>query len=139
MQDFRNLKVWEKGHALTLSVYAATRSFPREELFGLASQMRRSASSVPSNLAEGCGRDTKAAMAYFAGISMGSASELEYQLLLSRDLGLLVESDYASMNSQTVEVKRMLASYIRSQRPNRSRRSRGHEDLTPESLTPEIL
>lgn len=81
VRDFRKLKVWEKGHALTLSIYTVSQNFPREELYGLTSQMRRAASSIPTNIAEGCGRNSDAELARFMQISMGSASELEYQLL----------------------------------------------------------
>jgi four helix bundle protein len=87
MRDFRTLKVWEKAHALVLSVYRATSSFPRDELFGLTSQMRRSAASIPTNIAEGCGANTDAEFARFCQYAVRSSCELEYQLLLSRDLG----------------------------------------------------
>ena len=82
MQDFRNLKVWEKAHAFTLDVYRVTASFPREERFALVDQLRRSASSIPTNIAEGCGRETDRDFAQFINIAAGSASECEYQLLL---------------------------------------------------------
>jgi four helix bundle protein len=78
MRDFRSLKVWHKSHELTLAIYLATRSFPSDERFGLTSQMRRASSSIPANIAEGCGRDGEAELARFMQISMGSASELEY-------------------------------------------------------------
>lgn len=112
MQDFHKLKVWEKAHALTLSVYAVTKSFPKDELFGLTSQMRRCSSSIPSNLAEGCGRSGQAELARFASIAMGSASELEYQLLLARDLGFIDTNAYTDLHERTTEVKKMLASLI---------------------------
>jgi four helix bundle protein len=89
MQDFRKLKVWQKAHQLTLRVYEVTRKFPKAELYGMVSQMRRSWSSIPRNIAEGCGRGTDLDFARFLQISMGSASELEYDLLLSHDLGYL--------------------------------------------------
>ena len=112
MQDFRKLKVWEKGHALTLAVYKATSSFPRDEVYGLTSQMRRSSSSVPTNIAEGCGRDSMLEMRKALRLAMGSASELEYQLLLSRDLGYLPPKTYGGLNEAAVEEKRMLAAFI---------------------------
>ncbi len=112
MQNFRNLKVWQKAHRLTLAVYQFTRVFPREEMYGLTSQMRRCSCSVASNIAEGCGRGGDADMSRFLQIAMGSASELEYQLLLSHDLGLLAESDHKLLASQATEVKRMLASLL---------------------------
>jgi four helix bundle protein len=112
MQDFRELKVWEKGHQLTLDVYRKTVSFPRDELYGLTSQIRRASSSIPANIAEGCGRDSSAELRRFLEIAMGSASELEYHLLLAKDLGYLPESEYVPLHQLTCEVKRMLASFI---------------------------
>lgn len=108
MKDFRNLKVWEKAHHLTLALYPVTASFPRDEAYGLASQIRRSASSIPSNIAEGCGREGDPEFARFCIIARGSASELEYQLLLARDLKLIQPGDYEKLSAQTVEIKRML-------------------------------
>ena len=108
MKDFRNLKVWEKAHKLTLALYQITTSFPPEESYGLTSQIRRAASSVPSNIAEGCGREGDAELARFCIIARGSASELEYELLLARDLTLLQAEDYEQLSQQVVEVKRML-------------------------------
>jgi four helix bundle protein len=87
MRDFRKLKVWEKSHQLTLSVYEITGGFPDDERFGLTSQMRRACTSIPTNIAEGCGRDGHAELARFLQIAMGSASELEYQLLYSERVG----------------------------------------------------
>ena len=84
VKDFRELKVWQKAHQLTLTVYQLTAAFPREELYGLTSQLRRSCSSIPANLAEGCGRNGDAEFARFCSIAMGSASEVEYHLLLAQ-------------------------------------------------------
>ena len=112
MRDFRELKVWEKGHWLTLAVYKMTVTFPRDELYGLTSQIRRSASSVPANIAEGCGRDGEAELARFLRIAAGSASELEYHLLLARDLRLLKIEDYEQLAGEVTEIKRMLTSFI---------------------------
>jgi len=116
MQDFRNLEVWRKAHALTLDVYRMTRAFPAEELYGLTSQMRRSASSVPTNIAEGCGRSGNKELVRFLQIAMGSASELEYQLLLSRDLDYTPPAQYESLQKQVVTVKKMGVSLMRSLR-----------------------
>jgi four helix bundle protein len=112
MQDFRKLQVWEKAHRLTLAVYKATNIFPKEELYGLTSQMRRSSASIPTNIAEGCGRDGNAERARFCQIAMGSASELEYQLLLARDLEMLENSAYEQLNTDLIQVKRMLNVFI---------------------------
>lgn len=108
MRDFRSLKVWNKAYQLTLEVYKATQRFPKEELYGLTSQTRRCAASIAANIAEGCGRDGRAELGRFLQIAMGSASELEFHLLLARDLGLLSTGDFSRLSEQVVEVKRML-------------------------------
>ena len=89
MKDFRKQKVWQKSHKLTLEIYKVTMGFPRDEIYGLTSQLRRCCSSIPANIAEGCGRNSDADFSRFLQISMGSATELEYHLLLSHDLGML--------------------------------------------------
>ena len=119
MQDFRNLKVWEKSHRLTLDIYRITGTLPRHEMYGLTSQLRRAAASVPANIAEGCGRDTGAELARFLQIAMGSARELEYHLLLARDLTYIDSKDYTSANAEVVQIKRMLAPLIKSLRVTR--------------------
>ena len=108
MKDFRKLLAWDKAHQLTLAIYHVTATLPREETYGLVSQMRRAASSIPSNIAEGCGRDGDAELSRFCVMARGSASELEYQLLLSRDLKLIQSQEYEQLTQQTVEIKRML-------------------------------
>ncbi len=108
MQDFRELQVWHKAHQLTLAIYPITAAFPREELYGLTSPLRRSCSSIPANLAEGCGRNGDAEFARFCSIALGSASELEYHLLLARDLKLIQPRDYEPLAQRTTELKRML-------------------------------
>ncbi len=112
MQAFRHLKVWEKAHQLTLSVYEVTRSFPRDELYGLTSQLRRAAVSVGANIAEGCCRKGDVEFSRFLQIAIGSASELEYHLLLARDLGFLPQADHEQISADAVEVKRMLATLL---------------------------
>jgi four helix bundle protein len=116
MQDFRNLKVWQKAHQLVLDVYKATKVYPKEELFSLTSQMRRSAMSIPTNLAEGCGRGSDADFARFLWMANGSTKELDYQLILSRDLRYLDAESYTSLTSLLDEVKRMLTGLIQSVR-----------------------
>jgi four helix bundle protein len=113
MRNFREIKVWEKSHQLTLTIYKVTQAFPVEERYGLTGQMRRASASIPANIAEGCGRSGDAELRRFMQISMGSASELEYQLVLASDLGYLDQDTYQQLNTQTVEVKRMLASFIK--------------------------
>ena len=117
MKNFRQLKVWQTAHALTLAVYKVTRSFPREEMYGLTSQLRRSSASVPSNLAEGCGREGDAELARFCSIARGSASELKYQLLLARDLNLITESEHKKVSSKAIEVKKCLPLSLRNSEP----------------------
>jgi four helix bundle protein len=112
LKDFRDLKVWEKSHNLALLVYKYTQPFPKQEMFGLTSQMRRAAVSIPANIAEGCGRGGNFELARFLSIAMGSASELEYLLLISAGLGFLNRIDYKELELATTEVKRMLASLI---------------------------
>ena len=112
MKDFRDLVVWQKAHDVALRVYQFTRPFPTEERYGLTAQLRRSASSIGANIAEGCGRGSDADFRRFLHIAMGSASELEYHLLLSRDLHYLGEKEYQSLNGAVTEVKRMLTSLI---------------------------
>ena len=112
MQGFRQLIVWQKAHELTIEVYGVTARFPREELYALTSQLKRAAASIGANIAEGCGRGSDADFARFLLIAMGSASELEYHLLLAHDLRFLTKETYAGLNARTTEVKRMLASLI---------------------------
>ena len=113
MKDFRKLQVWQKSHQLTLALYRVTRSFPRDEIYGLTAQIRRASSSIPANLAEGCGRNGDAELARFCNIAGGSASELEYHLLLARDLELIQPNDYELLTQQTIEIKRMLTVFVR--------------------------
>ena len=120
MQSFRNLKVWEKAHAITLDIYLASRAFPKDELYGLTSQMRRASASVGANIAEGSCRKGDVEFGRFLQIAMGSASELEYHLLLAHDLHILQPLDYERLSDRVIEVKRMLASLIRSVRELKS-------------------
>ncbi len=119
MRDFHKLNVWHKSHQLTLDIYAATRQFPKDELYGLTSQSRRSAASIPANIAEGCGRDGDGDFARFLQIALGSASELEYHLLLACDLHLLDSQTHQRLTANVREVKQMLTSFIQKVRPDR--------------------
>jgi four helix bundle protein len=121
MKNFRDLKVWEKAHGLVLGCYEVTSSFPKQEIFGIVSQIRRSASSIPANIAEGCGRRGNAELHRFLQMAMGSASELEYHLLLSRDLNFLKTDRYDHLQTQVTEIKRMLAALIRKVDGERNR------------------
>lgn len=106
------MKVWDKAHVLTLDVYKSSNAFPRGELYGLTSQMRRSSASIGANIAEGCCRKGDNELGRFLQIAMGSASELEYHLLLAHDLEMLKSLDYQRLSEEVVEVKRMLSSLI---------------------------
>tara|TARA_R110002096_G_scaffold168538_4_gene339384 strand:- start:4341 stop:4700 length:360 start_codon:yes stop_codon:yes gene_type:complete len=117
MRDFKKLQVWEKAHELTLSVYRATSGFPKSEVYGLTSQMRRSASSIPTNIAEGCGRSTDTDFCRFLTIAMGSASELHYQIILAGDLGYLDQHLSSDHSAKIEEIKRMLTGFIRKLAP----------------------
>ena len=108
MKDFRNLDVWKKSHQLTLSTYAITKDFPKHELYGLTSQLRRAAVSVPANLAEGCGRSNDGDFHRFVQNAMGSTTEVEYHFLLARDLGLLSAEAHREVDVQIQQLKRML-------------------------------
>jgi len=113
MKDFRDLQVWHKAHRLTLDSYKATSRFPREELFGMTSQIRRAAVSIAANIAEGCGKRGNGEFQRFLGIAAGSASELEYHFVLAHDLSLLEDIQYKQLNDGVITVKRMLAGLLR--------------------------
>ena len=112
MRNFRQLEVWKKAHSLALDLYRLTASFPTSEKYGLVTQIQRAAASIGANLAEGCGRDTNADFRRFVQIACGSACEVEYHLILARDLDLIDDPTYSRFNAQTNEVKRMLHGLI---------------------------
>jgi four helix bundle protein len=108
MGDFKKLDVWQAAHSLACEVYRNTGTFPKTETYGLTAQLRRSAASIPANIAEGCGRNGDAEFSRFVRISLGSATELEYHLLLSRDIGLLDAPTHARLSAQAVRIQAML-------------------------------
>ena len=108
MRDFRQLEVWRKSHNLTLSIYGLTSQFPREEIYGLVSQIRRACASIPTNIAEGCGRGSSADFARFLQIALGSASETEYLILLAHDLKYFNPDQYDRLIDTVIHIKRML-------------------------------
>ena len=118
MRDFKRRVVWEKAHDLTLGIYQVTQSFPRSEMYGLVSQLRRAAGSIPANIAEGCGRNSEAELARFLQIAAGSASEVEYDILLARDLDFIDPQKYNKLDSQVNEVKKMLNAFLKKLRAN---------------------
>jgi four helix bundle protein len=109
MGDFKKLEVWQLAHKVARDVYQITVHFPRTEAYGLTGQLRRSAASIPANIAEGCGRDGDPEFSRFVRISLGSANELEYHLLLSHDIGLLTSSNYETLAAQVRRLQGMLA------------------------------
>lgn len=111
MRDFHKLGIWQRSHQLTLDVYNVSKSFPKEELFGLTSQIRRAVSSIPTNIAEGCGRASNKDFAHFLQISIGSASEVEYELLLAHDLEYLNDDAFNKLTSETIAIRKMINSY----------------------------
>jgi four helix bundle protein len=110
MKDYRHLDVWMKAHKVALAVYEASRGFPKDEIYGLTSQMRRAAVSICANIAEGCGRKSDSELARFLQIARGSASELDYHFLLAHDLKYLSQVEYGELESRVREVQRMLTS-----------------------------
>ncbi len=117
MQDYQNLKVWQKSHELVLSLYKTTAKFPKEEQYGLTSQIRRSAASIPANIAEGSARSGDPEFTRFLYIAQASASELDYHLLLCRDLKLLSSADYETFAESLNHIRRMLTSLIKTLNP----------------------
>jgi four helix bundle protein len=108
MQNYKELKVWEKAHGFTLKVYEHSSKFPKEETYSLTNQLRRAASSIPANIAEGSGKNTQAEFAHFLNIALGSANEAEYFLLLAKDLNYLQKDLYDALYVQINEIKAML-------------------------------
>ena len=113
MKDFRNLQVWDKAHLLVLELYRTTRTFPREEIYGVVSQIRRCSASVAANIAEGCGRKGNGEFHRFLQVAAGSGSVLDYDLLLARNLGSIVDAAYRRLSPRVVEVRRMLSALLR--------------------------
>jgi four helix bundle protein len=112
MRNYRDLQVWSKAHSLTLELYRLSRNFPRDEIYGITAQIRRSASSIGANLAEDCGRQSENEMARFLKISLGSASELDYHLLLAHDLGLLASEQHQNAARELTSIRKMLRSLL---------------------------
>ena len=118
MQNYRTLKVWEKAHTFTLDIYKITLVFPKIETYALADQMRRSASSIPTNIAEGCGRNSNLELSHFLNVALGSSNEIDYQILLTKDLGYISQEQYELLKNQIGEIKAMLITLISKLRNN---------------------
>lgn len=106
MRDFKKYQIWQLSHQFTLDVYQLTKDFPKEEKFGITSQLRRASSSIPTNISEGCGRDSDAEFNRFLTIALGSASESEYLLLLSKDLKIIDNQSFQKLNEKINIIKR---------------------------------
>lgn len=114
MRNFRELSIWSKSHLFTLKIYSITKKYPKEEMFGIVSQMRPSASSIPTNIAEGCGRNSNPDFKRFLVMASGSSSELEYQLILSKDLEYLSEFSFKELETGLIEIRKMIHSFIKN-------------------------
>lgn len=108
VKTFRDLKVWQKAHSLVLDIYKITKSFPREEQFGVVSQLRRSAASIPTNIIEGHKRKSRKEFLYFLNIADASLEETKYHIILSQDLQYLKEEDFIRLSARCDEVGKML-------------------------------
>ncbi|MBU1405267.1 MAG: four helix bundle protein [Proteobacteria bacterium] len=125
MSNFRELAVWEKAHVLAVQIYKISQSFPKTELYGPTSQMRRACVSIPANIAEGCGRGSDADFARFVYIAMGSACELEYHLLLACELEFLEKKAADSVIAGLSEIKKMLSGLIKKLKTDNRKLSAG--------------
>ena len=107
MQNFKDLLIWQEAHQLTLKIYESSKSFPKEETFGITSQLRRAAVSIPCNVAEGCGRYTAKDFANFLQIALGSTNETDYLTFLAKDLNYLSENQYVDLQGHLNKVRAM--------------------------------
>lgn len=111
MRNFLTLEIWKRSHCLTLKIYKLTKSFPKDETYGLTSQMSRSSFSIPTNIAEGSGRNTNPQFAHFLHIASGSCSEIQYQVILSKDLSYISEEVFKELHSEIIEIRKMIYHY----------------------------
>jgi four helix bundle protein len=118
MQDFRKVVVWQKAHELALRIHELTFDFPKEEQFGLRSTIRRISAEIPAKIAQGCNAPQNADFLRHLQTDFGNGGQLEYYLLLARDLKLFTNNEYEQLNEKTVEVKKMLQGYMQKLIPN---------------------
>ena len=111
MRDFSKLFIWQKSHRLVMSIYDITNKFPKSEMFGLTSQIRRASSSIPINISEGCGRGSNKDFARFLQIAIGSACEVEYELLLAKELKYIEDQEYHNLSKEVVAIRKMIIKY----------------------------
>jgi len=112
MQDYKKINVWKAAHELTVQVYKLTVQFPKSEVYALTSQLRRASASIPANIAEGCGRNSQADFAYFLNMSLGSANETSYFILLAKDLNYIPKEEFCILENEIERIKAMLISLI---------------------------
>ena len=129
MQDFRNLKVWQKAQEVFVEIYKLTSRFPKDELYGLTSQARRAAVSIVANIAEGCGRGSDADLARFLQMAIGSSFELDALIVIAKDLKFITDVEYDSSAMNLSELKRMLNAFLQTVR----RASSAGQQLTAKS------
>ena len=116
MQNFKSLVVWQDAHTFTLDIYRISKTFPKEEIYGLTSQLRRASASIPANIAEGCAKSSKLDFARILEIALGSANETDYFMLLAKDLGYLNPENYGHAANQINKIKAMLINLIQQVR-----------------------
>ena len=132
MSDYKKLKVWEDAHQFTVDIYNITRKFPNNEQYGLTSQIRRSASSIPTNIVECCGQLDNGNLIRFLGIAKGSAFETEYQLLLAKDLNYITNEEYKFLMAKIQSIIRRLTNLIKSlknQKPKTKNQKQGVKNV----------
>ena len=110
MRDFKKYDIWKLSHVFTLKIYELTKSYPTDEIYGIISQIRRASSSIPTNISEGCGRDSDSEFNRFLTIALGSASEVEYLIILSKDLNYIDENSFIILNEEINIIKRKIYS-----------------------------
>jgi four helix bundle protein len=112
MRDYKKYSIWQQGHEIALEIYRITKNFPKDELYGLTSQIRRAVSSIPTNIVEGCGRESDLDFRRFLVIALGSATEVEYLLLLCFELGYIEESHFSHLTNKVVAIRKQLRNLI---------------------------
>ena len=123
MRDYRKIQAWSRAHQFVLAVYKLTESFPPKEQYGLISQLRRAVLSVPTNISEGCGRSTETEFSRFIDIAHGSASEVDYLLLVSHDLGYIEKQTYQGLYKELTEIRKMLTGLVKAVRSTKKANS----------------
>lgn len=114
MRDYKKIEVWKRSHRLVLGIYTLTEQFPSDEKYGIISQLRRAALSIPTNIAEGCGRSTERELVRFMDIASGSASEVDYLLYLAMELKYIDQDRYEAAGGELIEIRKMISGYVKT-------------------------